>query len=373
MKSRIHLVLTIACLLFNFGITAQNILTVDNNPGSTATYQTLSSAMSAAVDGDIIYIQPSATTYGSFSVNKELTIIGRSHSEPNKVSDVQTVSIFASNVTLKGLNTGVIGIGTTSETIENINVFECRAAAIRIGITPGFTTTMQANNVVIQGNLLPRIDISDATENILIANNIIAAGSSSHFLETAQAATTIVTNNIFYSIFTGNPVTFINTDTAPLVLSNNMFFRGTSSSTGTTNQVFEFDTGDFELNNNLTYKTGSGVIQFTTTNGGGIDENNTLANINPQFTNIDSSGSTSSFGGITYEPSTRLEDDLTLQAGSPALTGGTNGSEIGVYGGNFLYKQLGQPRGIPTVDIISNDVTVQQDGTLNITINAKSN
>lgn len=363
MKTKIHLILAVVCLLTTFGITAQTTITVDNNPGSTTTHQTLQSAVTDAVDGDIIYLQPSETVYGSAIINKPLTIVGRSHSQPNKRSRCDVLNIIASNVTVKGFNTNFLRINPTVD-IENINIFEVSCNSI---MTVGSSTTGLVSDVVIQGSVLRGIDVASTTENVLIANNIF---STSNPLTINQAATTIVTNNVFKTISTTNPVVLVNNDTASLILTNNMFFGGGA---GNTDRTFEFDTGNFTLNNNLTFRPGSPNIILSTTNGGSLTQNNTLANINPLFTNIQS-GTVNSFGGgSSYNPAADLSDDFTLQAGSPALTGGTNGSQIGVYGGNFLYKTLGQPRGIPTLDVISNDVTVQQGGTLNITINAKAN
>lgn len=364
MKTRVQQILLAVSMLFAYTTIAQNIITVDNNPGSTTTHQTLLAAVNAAVDGDIIYLQPSETSYGSATnITKSLTIVGRSHSEPNKVSKIGSITVRASNVTLKGLDMAIFRIEGTTQITENVNIFECQINAAIIG-EDGMS---DAKNIVVQGSILGRTVIGVNTENVLIANNIIARVGT--MLDVAQAGTTIVTNNVFRGQ-TNSPDTssIINNDAVPLVLSNNMFYIGSANA----NQVFEFDTGDFILNNNLSYKIGS-TIQFNAINGGSITQNNTLANTNPLFTSIVSSTVASFGGGSTYNPSARLADDFTLQASSPALTGGVNGSQIGVYGNNFLYKQLGQPRGIPTLDVISNDVTVQQNGNLNITINAKAN
>ncbi|QAA80458.1 hypothetical protein EI546_01370 [Aequorivita sp. H23M31] len=57
--------------------------------------------------------------------------------------------------------------------------------------------------------------------------------------------------------------------------------------------------------------------------------------------------------------------------GSPALTGGVGGTEIGI-SSNFNYKYLGNPRGVPAMDIVSYNGTVPKNGTINVTINAKA-
>jgi hypothetical protein len=61
---------------------------------------------------------------------------------------------------------------------------------------------------------------------------------------------------------------------------------------------------------------------------------------------------------------------LTLQAASPALTGGTGGSEIGLYNNGYLYDVLGNPKGIPVLDILNYDSTVPKNADINVTVKA---
>ena len=65
--------------------------------------------------------------------------------------------------------------------------------------------------------------------------------------------------------------------------------------------------------------------------------------------------------------------DLTLQAGSPALTGGGGGSQIGLYNNGFRYNMIGNPNGIPTLDVISYDGAIEKGSNINVTITAKAN
>jgi len=116
----------------------------------------------------------------------------------------------------------------------------------------------------------------------------------------------------------------------------------------------------------------NGDVLFANSTTGSYLESNTLANTDPLFTDVDNTVSNSFAGTSSYNPNSRLEDDLTLQATSPALTGGGGGSEMGLYNNGFLYNTLGNARGIPTLDIISYDGAVPKNGTINVTINAKA-
>ena len=97
-----------------------------------------------------------------------------------------------------------------------------------------------------------------------------------------------------------------------------------------------------------------------------------LANTNPLFTNVNSTVTGSLAGINTYNPATRLDDNLTLQASSPALTGGGGGSQIGLFNGGFNYSNLGNPRGVPVMNIVSYEGAVPKNGNINVTISAKA-
>ena len=46
------------------------------------------------------------------------------------------------------------------------------------------------------------------------------------------------------------------------------------------------------------------------------------------------------------------------------------GTEIGLFSGGFIFKYLGNPKGLPIMDIINWDGTVPQNGNINVTIEA---
>ncbi len=70
------------CLLaFSFSASAQTIRRVNNNAGVTGVnvYTTIQAAHDAAVAGDIVYVEPSLSDYGSLTATKRLTIIGNGY------------------------------------------------------------------------------------------------------------------------------------------------------------------------------------------------------------------------------------------------------------------------------------------------------
>lgn len=359
-------------------ILAQSIITIDNNSGSETTYQTLQDAHDNSVAGDTIYVQPSSVSYGSAILTKPITIVGRSHSEVGKQSITDGIKIGTSHVTLKGLY--VDGIITTtvssSETpntppFGNLNVNECYTDAFVIGNdTSSLPSPININNVQIRGNFCGSggITVNSDINNVVITNNIILSA-----ITVRNPSSTVFSKNVFRAIQPSSSSQFVirNHDQInSLILVDNMFiFNSTASSPN----IYVF-TGHVHFENNLTYNYNWSDVLFwvNTYSNASFTENNTLTNTDPLFTDVNPNVANSFAGEDGYDPSVRLADDLKLQPGSPALTGGSNNSEIGLYF-NYNYKNLGNPNGFPILDVLSHDPTVPKNGNINVTIQAKAN
>jgi hypothetical protein len=348
--------------------TAQAILTVDNNVGAAAAYTTVQAAHDAAAAGDIIYLQPSPTSYGNVTIDKALTIVGRSHSEVSKISLVGTVIIRSSNVILKGLRISTIRPQASGAPVPppfvGLEIYECYiASTFQIG-AGGSVANVILDDVKVRGCFLTGTTyIYNDSTNVLISNNMY---STTGPLQIYNTTSMIIANNIFK--FNGGTLNLYNINTTgTAILYNNMFINNAAGAS----QVI-FRNGEFNISNNLTYNYGTGDITLAVVSPATLTDSFTLANMDPLFTNVDSAVNGSFAGTSTYNPANRLEDDLTLQAGSPALTGGGGGSEIGLYSNGFNYKKLGNPKGIPTLDVISYNGAVPKNGSINVTINAKA-
>lgn len=355
--------LFIALGFFISTLNAQTIITIDNNPNSTTTYTTIQDAHDNAVNGDIIYVQPSGTSYGNLIINKPLTIIGRSHSEPGKVSQIGTVSVRSGGVEFKGLDIFNITWSSVGAPVPPpfsvFRLYECimqstfNLAAFNVDV----------DDIEVRGSVLRAgVNVDDTATNVLISNNIILSTVS-----TENTLTLVVANNIFRAP-TG--ITINNNDPADgtLILFNNMFIANSGS-----NRVVNLNNGPFNLSNNLTYNYGLGSLDYMSNATGSFTETASLNNTNPLFTDVDNTSFQSFAGTSTYFPATRPEDDLTLQGGSPALTGGGGGSEMGLYNNGFNYSKVGVPRGLPTLDVLTYDGAVPKNGNINVTVRAKAN
>jgi hypothetical protein len=367
MKTVTFLSKTMICFFIGFftlSLSAQTVITIDNGPQSNTTHKTLQAAIDAASDNDIIYIQPSGTSYGAGTIDKPLTIIGRSHSELSNVSSVSSLNIKASNVSVKGLSTSGLSIGSQvpSTPITDIEIFECRTTSITFG--SGYSAAQTTiDGVTLRGCIIGSTITQYAdSKNIVILNNIILSSTNIY-----GPSTLVLSNNIFRSSSNINITN--NSSGETLIIYNNMFIANSGSDRVVT--LSGNAANDFNVSNCLTYNYGAGEFNFTSSNST-FQVNNALENTNPLFTNVDAEVSRSMAGTSSYLPTARLEDDLTFQAGSPALTAGGGGSELGVFANGFNFKYLGNPRGVPVLDIITYDGAVPKNGNINVTISAKA-
>ncbi|MDO7170809.1 right-handed parallel beta-helix repeat-containing protein [Mariniflexile sp. AS56] len=366
--------------IMTLSLSAQTIINIDNNPGSTTTHQTLQDALDDITTNNItdavIYVQPSGSTYGNGVIDTPVTIVGRSHSEPGKKSIVSRINPRASNITLKGLEISSCyptGTGPTAPPYSGLNIFECEInSTFYLGTSSSQAAATYIDGVFVRGCVIQStLTIYGDTNDVLISNNIFAGNNP---INTYNAATTVVTNNVFK--YWSSQIIFYNyAPSSTLLLFNNMFIFNYGADAN-----ILFPQGDFNLTNNLTYNYSvSGDVNISTSSGGSYLDSFTLANTDPLFKNVDPAVSQSFADNSSYYPYARLEDDLTLQAtangdplDSPALTGGGGGSEIGLYNNGFNFNVLGNPQGVPTLDVISYDGAVEIGGNINVTIKAKA-
>jgi hypothetical protein len=358
MKTITNTLKTVLVLCLGLTLTSLNAQTthiVNNNTGTAADFTDLQAAIDAAANGDIIHVQQSSTSYGDIDLNKELTIIGRSHSDASYTSQIGTLNLRngCSNSTIKGLDIANIFdpfvSGETPGTINDLVIQDNKIASFQ-----NFGNQRTFDNVLIQGNLLGFFSTGANLSNILCTNNIFFSSISLGMVNTL-----LFTNNIISASPFGN-VSISNNTPDLLNISNTIFVTDSF----TTRTVNFFGSGTFQVSNCLTYNYGSGLdLNFST--GGNITISSSQENVDPLFTFRDgSSGSIGTVNNsvITFNPSL---DDLTLQAGSPF-------ANDGIYEA-YNFKPLGTPTGLPSLKIDSYDTTVPKNSDLTVTITAKTN
>ncbi|MGB3591231.1 MAG: hypothetical protein WBA16_06040 [Nonlabens sp.] len=357
-----------SCLLYTVGINAQTIITIDNTANSTTTYQTIQDAIDAASAGDIIHVQPSPLNYGAAVIDKPLTIIGRSHSETNKISTLTNIIYESSDITIKGIDFTDLrapfrNFGDPNFAYSNINIEDCNIESITIGTSAVNTLS----DVTITGSYISRKLINRrGSTNTTVTNNIF---TSTFPLEIFDADEIVISNNIFRNN-SGVTIRNVDLDGLPINMFNNMFIVNNTGG-GDVNFTFDttFSSGGYNLSNNLYYNytaAGINILGNATRN-----QTNELIDVVPLFTSVDPTVSGSIAGPSSFFASTAFNDDLTLQAVSPAINGGVGGSQIGIYGNGFNFELQGRPRGVPILDILRFDGTVPKNGVINATIKAK--
>ena len=341
-------------LAFTFFATAINAqTTVNNNPNTSADFADLQAAIDAATNGDIIYVQQSPTSYGAITINKELTIVGRSHSDSGYKSEIGTIFFDAgsSNTTIKGLKmNGIADAVSIMATITNLTIFDNDIGG---GINIGSSKTY--DNILIQGNIIRSASwIRANTSNVLVNNNIFFSSQLNFY----NTATLLFSNNIM-AYWAGT--SFTNNSTGLLNIDNCIFINNTSQ-----DRITNFNplSGTIQVNNCITYNYGTGTFVFATGTGITINANN-QEGTDPLFTSVDPSSPESIASADNTSKFDAANDDLTLQGGSPV-------SDDGLFQG-YNFKNFGTPTGIPSIKVDSYSSTVPKNSNLTVTITAKTN
>lgn len=330
------------------GIHAQNVITVDNSPGANAQYDNLPDAITAAADGDILYVHASETNYGVITINKPLSLIGYSHSSEDRRTKITRITI----------NTGITGV-----TIKGVHVTDTGTSAL---VVSGSSSSEPLENFVLENN---KIDGSirfqgSGADNVLIRGNVMRQIGFTSSTSASQFTNTIITNNIVYSV-----ITVVNYNSVEI--KNNVFLgtRGVHS-LNTEGDLIVQDC-IFYHNTSIDYNPNRDGLVFqhclsynasgTTTPLGGT---NNIDDQDPLWVNPSDD--------FTYAPLS----DYNLQPSSPAIDAGVSGNDIGLFTGvpeDFMFNNLGFSQGIPTVSITAITNTVAPGGTLDVTIESNSN
>jgi hypothetical protein len=334
--SKLVLVVT---LLLTVNQAFSAVLTVSNNTNISAQYTSVPAAISAAANGDTIYIHGSNTAYGDITINKQLVVIGPGYIPTNPTGlramlgyiylDTLTGVSGSSGTYIAGLYFSALYINShyNGLVLNNITV---RRNQITSYLQIGSSNT-EVHNWLILENLISNIGYNiniAASTNILVNNNIIS------YMYNAYKS--IYVNDVIYYIPNFSECTI-----------SNCIFVATSTTNNTVTCTF---------NNNL----------FSSSQTFNYPASNTFSPANQATNNHDPlfvGGSATSYLSIS---------DYHLQATSFGHTNpGTDGKDLGIYGGTgFLWG------GTPPVPMIYfynlKPNYVQSNGTLNITVSVKN-
>jgi hypothetical protein len=315
---------------------AQKLIAVQNG-GEPTFFTELPAAITAASSGDTINIPGgtwNASSYNHFIINKTLHIIGTGHNPASsqvggicKLNGDILIAEGSGNGSLTGvLVTGYISYsGYPTTKVSNYSLTRCRINGT-VTLSYNFTQFVISENVFDD-----KIYGGDATDNIF-SNNIFAGwvgdfSNNNMFKNNIMMSTTSSSANNFSLCF----------------FDNNVIFAGTKL--GATECIF---------NNNLFVDSGPFPLGTT----------------NQDFKNIISQAQSSIF--VTQSGNTfNYTQDYHLQATCPGKNAGKEGTDIGIYGGTFPWKEGSIPFN-PHFQQVQVSPNTDANGNLNVNIKVEA-
>ncbi|MGC8822999.1 MAG: hypothetical protein ACP5PZ_00165 [Bacteroidales bacterium] len=251
-----------------------------------------------------------------------------------------TLSGPIDGVTLLGLS--MYGISYASGDlgyIDNVTVKRCRI---------GGYVYVSGSNWSIVNNIINNVTIYIGNfTNLFVANNVFYQGS---FYNSNQASVYII-NNLF--LYYNSSYLFQTVSNANIY--NNIFYANSVTVYNSVNNVF---------NNNLSYNTSNYTLPPAGNSGTG-----NIQQTDPQFV---SQSSIPAPGSGTIAVDNLKDFDWHLKGTSPGKNAGTDGTDLGIYGGSYPWSGFTGMPNLPVIEnfYIKNPVT-HKDSTLKIYIKAK--
>lgn len=330
--------LIVLFVLLSGGTNAQNLIAIQNG-GTPTFYLQLDSAIVHSQNGDTIYIPGGTWWTISQPINKRLHVIGVGHNPDSTVATGTTkitgnISLVsgASNGSLSGLY--LAGDILTTGNIVNFSIFRCNLGSYNL--TPGSTNWSFIENVIRGGCGASQPGAS----NCFFSNNLINGGSWS---ESYGFISSVFKNNILLSQGQCYPYSGCNypIKASSSAFENNIFISTQMSCQGISNS---------SLNNNL-------FVQLDPLpNCSECWGSNNIVNQSQSSIFINQTGNTFNYS-----------HDYHLQSSSPGKNAGTDGTDIGIYGGSFPWKTGSIPFN-PHIQYKYIDGATDPNGNLNVNI-----
>jgi len=361
-----------------------SFLRVNNNPGinvdNKIVFSNVTAAIAAASAGDIIYLEPSLTSYGTVTFTKKLTLLGPGYFlNQNFPTATQTTS-----ATIDGfIAVNTVTINCDGSVISGLVISGANNNS-------GTSSYLGANNLTFSNNILYGIEIlisNLSSDNTAFYNNIILSGNyfepnSNVSLYKAGVNGLVVTNNFFsYNssygddlVSGGSTVTFSNNTYVNLSLLILLDNAGNTSYTIKNNiftdpQFFiitDIHSGNssISLDNNIFYLANITVgKRFSSSNPpSSVTQNNNQFN------------ATSSIFVSPTGQSTDGQWQVLQNSSSVAYKAGTDGTDCGMFGGALPYTLSGLPAipSIATINITGGS-TITSNTNFSFSIGAQSN
>jgi len=287
------------CVFVSFLLSIQSyaaVITVDANHPSVGMYKSLYSAHEAANSGDTILVYPFAGLYNAIEVTKKLRIIGRGWYD-----------VFGKNI-----STAISGTMTFSEGSDGSSLE---------GFEFDFRVFINANDITVKRNDLSYIRITNGHSGTVIMQNYICADNDNYTLHIYTENEAFIANNIIinkddYSNASG---IYATSDSVTINIIHNIIL-------GSYYSLSVYGSNHYVANNILIGKISA--KDYT-----GFHNN---------LINVDLN--------TVYDSNNWYK----LKENSPAIGTGTNGTDIGIYGGSTPFVLGGYPS-IPRIVNIEAD------------------
>lgn len=342
--------------------------TVSNNPDRPGQFTQVDPAIAASADGDTIFVHGSQFTYNDFSVTKRLVIIGAGYNSNNQFNLPTRVNIIFLNrdTGLQNSNgtviTGFLIISQLRNNgnpgVENITIFRNQINNYLYISNPSLGG-VYGNNWVIYNNIIWSIlggsggALSSSSSNVTIQNNMITGGISGFSMSSV-----VIDHNVFPGADALDNLYYA-------TVTNNIFTR-------TTGNIIASNVNYNTFNNNLSNLTTIGPNAPTNSFAGGSNtEAGNFIAVDPQFENV------TDLNTFNYTFNYRLKTTSAVR------NAGTDGTDLGIYGGARSFPSGGAPgsgfdtSALPPVPQVTEvnilNSTLQPGTPLNVNVKAKVN
>jgi len=294
------------------------IITVSNHTGDIAMYTSLPTAIDSADAGDSIYVFPSPTSYGSITINKELTLMGAGYSS----SSAYITYLYSINLSNNSSNSKIYGLYLTeiscSSAIRNLIIARCYFSS---SVSLNGSNITFANNILYGYRCYLKIGNSDS---VVVSNNIFTKNDDlgQSVIRNSNKSSVIISNNVFL-YYTGSANCF--SDVYNAIVDNNIFYKENP-----------YGLSKCFTNNNLVFN-GTDSLPYGDNSG----ENN-IKGKDPEFVDMKS---------LTYFT---FSGDYHLKDTSPGKNAGTDSTDIGIYGSSESWPEVSGYTGKPPLPLITN-------------------
>lgn len=308
----------IICLLFALGsitlLNAQPKITL-SHLGVPSFYTNLSTAITAAVNGDTLYLPGGAITPTTqINVSKSLHFVGTGHYPDSTLATGATwindmrFTTGSSGSSVEGIDFDILTIAYGSiQSITGFTVKRCSIDAFYIG--QDNVSTIES--IIVTDNVFKgAITIKPGYPNILLMRNIFL------YTQSNSCQGLLLKNNIFYVYY---PAAL--SDFNGCVLENNIIIGTTSS--GSINNI-TFGSYNCQYIKNICIPTVS--------NWGSNTNTNNIVGQTVASTFVNAPG-----GNFSYSY------NYHLLPGSPGVNYGTDGTDVGIFGTTTPYKDGAVP------------------------------